>query len=229
LRDIVYIVRDEIVGKMNNQLKVKLIVGNVLTVCSLKWATVGKIVKDDLDNEYKVTEVNYDDFTITVTPLGSYVFTGKTLFLNTPYFFTGTPLATNSEWLTFSNDERNKTPFIWLVEPTSENVYDDEDTGYQRDSNLRVVFLDTNNINQWLTMDTHDNRLQSLYYMRDEFVKVIKGSPLFKGVSNSSVRNITKFGTESSRGFETNIIDSNLTGLDCRLTLSIYEEADCKC
>jgi hypothetical protein len=222
-------VRDEIVGKMNNQLKVKLIVGNVLTVCSLKWATVDKIVKDDLDNEYKVTEVNYNDFTITVTPLGSYVFTGKTLFLNTPYFFTGTPLATNSEWLTFSNDVGNKTPFIWLVEPTSENVYDDEDTGYQRDSNLRVVFLDTNNINQWLTMDTHDNRLQSLYYMRDEFIKVIKSSPLFKGVSNSSVRNITKFGTESSRGFETNIIDSNLTGLDCRLTLSIYEQADCKC
>ena len=99
MRDIVYIVRDEIVGKMNNQLKVKLIVGNVLTVCSLKWATVGKIVKDDLDNEYKVTEVNYDNFTVTVTPLGSYVFTGKTLFLNTPYFFTGTPLATNSECL----------------------------------------------------------------------------------------------------------------------------------
>jgi len=62
-----------------------------------------------------------------------------------------------------------------------------------------------------------------------KLVKVIKGSPLFKGVSNSSVRNITKFGTESSRGFETNIIDSNLTGLDCRLTLSIYNEADCKC
>mgnify|MGYP003654365238 CR=1 FL=1 len=176
-----------------------------------------------------MTEVNYDDFTITVTPLGAYVFTGKTLFLNTPYFFTGTPMATNSEWVKFSNDERNKTPFIWLVEPTTENVYDDDDTGYQRDSNLRVVFLDTNNINQWLTMDTHDNRLQSLYYMRDEFIKVIKSSPLFKGVSNSSVRNITKFGTESSRGFETNIIDSNLTGLDCRLTLSIYEEADCKC
>jgi len=78
-------------------------------------------------------------------------------------------------------------------------------------------------------MDTHDNRLQSLYYMRSEFVKAIKKNPLFKGISNSSVRNITKFGTESSRGFEKNIIDSDLTGLDCRLTLSIYNEADCKC
>lgn len=230
MKDIAYIVRDEIVAKMDNTVKVKSISGNDLTICgSLKWAAVLKTVKDSLDNEYTVTNVDHSTNVITVSPLGSYSFTGRWLYLNRPKFFTGTPLATDVEWRKLTDDERDKTPFIWLVEPTTETVFDGQDSSIERNSNVHIVFLDSNNVEDWLTLDTHDYRLQSLYNMRTEFINAIGKNLLFQGVSSSTVRNITKFGTEKNGSFDANIIAANLTGVDNRLTLSIYKTDDCNC
>lgn len=229
MRDIAFIVRDEIVANMNNVVNVKSFVGNILNTCGVKWAAPLKIVTDSLDNTYKIIAVNYDANTIELLPLGAHTFTGNVLNLNVPSYFTGTPTATDTEWRKYTDNESDKTPFIWLVEPTSETIYDDSDTSIARDSNIHVVFLDSNNVEDWLTLDTHTNRLQALYNMREEFINAIKRNLLFQGISNSTVRNLTKFGTESSKGFEQNIIAANLTGVDNRLTLSIYKKDGCNC
>lgn len=230
MKDIAYIVRDEIVAKMDNTIKVKSISGNDLTICGgLKWVAVLKIVKDNLDNEYRVTDVDTVTNIVTTEPLGAYSFTGKLLYLNRPHFFTGTPVATDTEWTKYTEDESDKTPFIWMVEPTSESVLDDQDSSIERNSNIHIVFLDTNNVEDWLTLDTHAYRLQALYNMRTEFINAVKKNTLFQGISNSTVRNITKFGTEKNGSFQANIIAANLTGVDNRLTLSIYKEDDCNC
>ena len=226
--DIAYIVRDEIVDKMNNVIDVDSIAGNDITISGcLKWAAILKTVTDNIGDEYKITEIDRANNVITVEPLGAYVFTGDILNLNLPYFFTGTPMATNAEWLQFTDDERKKTPFIWMVELTTEQPFDAKNAGrIERKSDIRIVFLDTNNVEQWLTLDTHDNRLQALYNMRSEFVRVINSNIIFNSIDNSSVVNLTKFGTETSNGFEKNIIDSNLTGIDCRFTLSILRKCN---
>ena len=229
MRDIADIVEKEIVAKMNNVVSVKSISGNSIITCGVKWACVDKIVKDSLGNDYTVISVDYDTKTIVVDPLGAYSFTGKTMALNLPYFFTGTPRATNTEWQEFSTDRRNKSPFIWLVEPTSETDFSDEDTSIERDSNLRIAFIDTNDTDNWLTMDIHKETLQPLYNMRSEFLNTIKRNLLFQGISNSNVQNLTRFGTQGRNGSEENIIGENLSGLDSRLTLSIYKTGDCNC
>jgi hypothetical protein len=229
LRDIANIVEKEIVDKMNNVLTVKQILGNIITTCGVKWACVNKVVQDSSGNDYDIVSVTHDTDTIEVRPLGAYVFTGTTLLLNTPHFFTGTPRATNTEWNEFSNDRRDKSPFIWLVEPTKEFDFPYSDTSIERDSKLRIAFIDTNDTDHWLTMAIHKNILQSLYNMRTEFLDTIKRGLLFEGVSNSSVQNLTRFGTQGRNGSEENIIGENLTGLDSRLTLSIYSIDGCKC
>ena len=229
MRDIADIVENEIVAKMNNIINVKQISGNDITTCGVKWARVGATVTDSLDNEYQITEVDKTTKVITVNPLGAYVFTGKTLILNKPYFFTGTPRATNTEWNEFSIDRRDKSPFIWLVEPTSETDLTDEDSSIERDSNLRIAYIDVNDTDNWLTKDIHEDLLQPLYNMRTEFLKTIRRNPLFEGVSGSTVQNLTRFGTQNKSGSEQNIIGENLSGLDSRLTLSIRETDDCNC
>lgn len=230
MRDIAYIVRDEIVDKMDNTVVVLSINGNDLTVCNVKWAAILKIVTDSANRQYQITAVNHDTNIITVNPLGDYLFSSGVLNLNVPSYFTGTPLATDQEWRKFTDDERNKTPFIWLVEPTSETLYDDDFRGIERDSDIHVVFLDSNNVEDWLTLDTHANRLQSLYNMRTEFVNAINNNQsVFHSIKNSTVRNLTKFGTESKNGFEANIISANLTGVDNRLTVSILRKACNNC
>jgi len=227
MRDIVYIVEEEIIDQMNCVITVLSINGTVLTVCNVKWARVGTVLTDSLSQTYTVTAVDYVLKTITITPNGAYTFVGKVINLNKPYFFTGTPISTNKEWKSFSNDQRQKVPFAWLVEPNDEDFKDDTNT-LERESDLLMVFLDSNDISQWQTMDTHDNRLRSLYNMVEEFVDTIKREPLFYSLEMSyKTKNFTKFGKETSSGMEANIIDGNLTGVELRLTLPINRADEC--
>ncbi len=227
MRDIVYIVEQEIVDNMDNIVTVSSIAGNVLTVCGTKWARIGKVVQDGSANDFTIAAVDQTLKTITVTPVGP-SFTGDTLALNVPTFVVGTPLATNKEWTGLERDERTKVPFIWMVEPTPE-VLNAQDNPVERASSIRIVFLDSNNIESWLTTDTHDNRLQALYNMVSEFITAIDGNNLFEPLTTKDIRNLTKFGTETAQGFDANIINANLTGIEVRLTLNINKEDDCIC
>ena len=212
---------------MNRNVTVSGIVGNVLSTCGVKWAAVNKIVEDGNATEFTVASVDYDADTITLVDATG--FTGN-MVLQKPYFFVGTPMATNAEWKKFSANEFSKVPFIWMVEPTSER-FDYTPNSLERESDVRVEFLDSNNIKDWITTETHDFKLQSLYNMYEEFVKAIRKNQLFDSdsLTGAAVRNLTKFGTETASGFESNIIDANLTGLDVRITLPIRKSNTCNC
>lgn len=227
MKDIIYIVEQEIIDKMNCNVTVNSITSNVLDVCNVKWAAVNKIVQDGSGTDFTVASVDYDVNTITLVDATG--FTGN-MVLQKPYFFVGTPMATNAEWKKAAANEFSKVPFIWMVEPTSER-FDFSGSSIERESDVRLEFLDSNNVTDWITKQTHDFKLQSLYNMYAEFVRVIETNPFFQWdlFTSSTVRNLTKFGTESANGFERNIIDANLTGLDTRMTLPIIKLYGCKC
>ncbi len=229
MKDIINIVQDEIIDKMDLTITVDSFIGGVLTVCNVKWARIGMIVTDGSLNDYTVTAVDYDLSTITVSPNGAYVFSGTTLTLIRHYFFVGTPIATNKEWKSFNRDERKKVPFAWMLEPTSESFKSEQDT-LERESSLIMIFLDSNNIEQWITTQTHSERLQALYNMVEEFVNTIKRNALFYSEDlEFDTKNFTKFGRETSSGMDSNIIDANLTGIELRLTLSVNRIGVCIC
>ena len=229
MRDIIYIVEEDIIDQMDCVVNVASYVGNVVTVCSHKWARTGTTVTDELSNTYTVVSVDYDTNEVELLPNGAWNFSGDSYTLTKPYFFTGTPLATNKEWSNFNADERNKVPFSWLVEPTSETFKSVEDT-LERESTLLIVFLDSNNVSQWITTETHANRLQALYNMVQEFVDTIKREALFYSDNlEYNTKNFTKFGRETSSGVENNIIDANLTGVELRLTLPVNKTTSCEC
>lgn len=230
MKDIVYIVEQEIVDKMNRNVTVKSFVGNTLTVCTFKWARVGSIVEDAFDNTYQITSVDYDNNLLEISPLGMYSFSGTNLILNKPSFFVGTPLSTNREWSQFDIDQRKKVPFVWMVEPTRERFKDLGDP-ISRESELRIVFLDSNDVEQWYTKDTHDNRLQALYNMVEEFIEAVRSNRLvfFSDDLEYTTKNFTKFGKETTQGVETNIIDANLTGIDLQVTVKVKRDYKCNC
>ena len=229
MKDIIYIVEQEIVDKMNIIVTVDSFIGNVLSVCDVKWARIGMIVTDGSSNEYTVTAVDYDLSTITVSPNGAYTFSGTTLTLVRPYFFVGTPIATNKEWKSFNRDERKKVPFAWMLEPTSESFNSSQDT-LERESSLIMIFLDSNNVEQWNTKETHSERLRAIYNMVEEFINTIKRNALFYSEDlDFNTKNFTKFGRETSSGMDSNIIDANLAGIELRLTLSVNRLGVCIC
>lgn len=238
MKDIFYIIKDEIVSKLDRNLVIYN--ANLLTdkwlvdiKCSVKWSRTFKTVTDSLGNIFTIVSVNYDTNQIglgiiydvndnVIEPIG-------TLVLELPEFFIGTPIRTNEEWLLFSSNEMKKTPFIWMLEPTSENILDYK-TDIERKSDIHLVLLDSNNSVQWQTKDVHDNRLQALYNLVFEIREAIRENIAYFDAFEQTydIKNFTRFGSESAGGFSANIIDADLTGIEMRFNLSILKQA-CNC
>ena len=237
MTDIYYLVRDEIVAKLDRKLTIEAVTITATTgvgICkSVKWARESKTVTDATARVYSIISVDYDTNTIELTnildafdapiaPVGP-------LTLELPTFFIGTPLRTNNEWRDFSSNEMNKTPFIWMLEPTSEEIQGFK-SSIERVSDIHLVVLDSNNSQQWQTGDVHDNRLQAIYNLVEEIRKAIALNVAYfdNSAETVKIKNFTRFGSESAQGFDANIIDADLTGVEMRFTLSVIKQA-CKC
>ena len=93
-----------------------------------------------------------------------------------------------------------------------------------------MIFLDSNNIEQWNTKETHSERLRAIYNMVEEFINTIKRNTLFySDTLDFDTKNFTKFGRETSSGMDSNILDANLAGIELRLTLSVNRLGVCIC
>jgi hypothetical protein len=237
--DIYNIVKQQIFDKLDKTIKVKSlepVSGKLkMYVCgSVKWARVGKTLRTNTSlANFPIVSVDYVNNSLILdfplTPLGVPIsWTGDTGTLNDVYFFIGTPLRTNAEWLSFSNNEMLKTPFIWLVEPTREKKLGVSSI-IERESEIRLLLLDNNNSANWLTKNVHENRLGALYNLASEIENVANDNvKWFKEIETVDVKNYTRFGTETPQGFEANIIDADLTGVEMRFTLKVIKQA-CNC
>ena len=238
--DIYNIVKQQIFDKLDKTIKVKSlepVSGRLkMYVCgSVKWARVGKTLRTNTSlANFPIVSVDYVNNSMILDfpkdPEGAPIsWTGDTGTLNDVYFFIGTPLRTNAEWLSFSNNEMLKTPFIWLVEPTREKKLGVSSI-IERESDIRLLLLDNNNSANWLTKNVHENRLGALYNLASEIENVANDNvKWFKEIETVDVKNYTRFGTETPQGFEANIIDADLTGVEMRFTLKVIKQAYCNC
>lgn len=225
MEDIVDIV-DEIVSMMNVDLTVIDVNGAVITVCSIKWARKGKLIIGSDEEPYLIVSVNNDLSQITLGK--AFTSPGKTVKIELPLYFHGTPRVTNSEWSAFSSNEMNKVPWIWLVEPVNERIEDDN-SSIERRSELEILFIDSRDGVNWTNDQIHAERSGLLYNMATEFINTIKRTPKFARLSPFNIMNLAKLGRENQSGFERNIIDSDLTALRLRVTLPIYKTSNCTC
>lgn len=225
MTDIYQIVKDEIIANIDNSIHVQSVLAAgseyTLTVCATKWARVGLKITDESLTEFTITGVSSNQIVCTgVNPWNGH---GQ---LQVYKFFIGTQMSTNKEWKEFDSDERKKVPFIWMVEPTKEEVQP-RGSSVERISDLRLIFLDDNNVLSWQTTDTHEQRLYAIYQAVEYFVKAVKANRRFKRLEGFTVKNFTRLGKEMEEGFVANVIDANLTGVELRLSLPIYK-ASCR-
>ena len=64
-----------IISRIDLNIAVKSIVGNKIYVCNTMHITLGKIVKDEFGNKYKVTDFSFNEWieVIPVNPRAAYV------------------------------------------------------------------------------------------------------------------------------------------------------------
>lgn len=228
MTDIVDIVEQEIVNKMDNILSVVTSSTNTVTVCSAKWVRIGKVLTDSDSNEYTITDVNYSTNTITLNT--NFIGENDFVTIERPYYFHGTPLVTSEEWGAFTNNEENKTPFVWLIEPVVERL-EGRESSRLGEFELVCYFVDGRDHVNWTNDNIHEKRSNILYAMANEFVDTIERNPIFPRLANrGQLRNLAKFGRETQQGFVENILDAQLTALELRLTLPIYKTSNlCIC
>jgi hypothetical protein len=205
-----------------------------LYLCDLKWIKVGSIISDGLGHEVPVIEVgtNYIVFDKTdyiAENEATFVWTSKTLtIVKDIYYVKGTALAVNGEWTKLTSDEREKTPFVWLVKPTTETT-NLNGQGIVRTAELRIYFLDATDVTNYTEDDHNVEVLTPLWQWVVAFFEAIRKNKDFANIDNYTSRELNRFGTETPQGFEANILDSNLSAIELRFTLSIRNGAKCLC
>ena len=196
-------------------------------ICNTKWARVGKYVKNSNDELYIITEVEPNEY-IKADPIAP---NGPPLdgiiTLPTPYWITGTRTATNREWTIKDNNLLDKTPIVWLLETLRFRQYGRQST-YDFDADLRIFFLDETDPVNYYTADHRENVVYPMQNLANEFINQIAGMRQFKVIKDYELITFSRFGVEQQTGMFQNILDANLSGVELRITLTMYK-ANCKC
>jgi len=232
MKDIFDIVKDEIIDKIDLTVKVISVsnVGSVFTIelCDNKWVRVNQYLNDGTHN-WLITAINSNGIITATKPSGSSNITKRQILtIKEPTFMSGTKLAVNSEWLSLTNDMRNKLPLIWLLESIEEQEFGIK-SSIERKSKIRVLFLDDNNPKQYLIKDYRKNVVSPMLGLKDSFVDAINKNLIFDYIESWSSKPFTRFGTENENGYLNNILDADLSGVQLDISLPIYKRKECKC
>jgi len=210
-------------GEINGEYNV---IESAFFTCDTKWARVGKIVFDEFANQYQITKVAVD-VSIQLSPIGHTNEPTDILYLPTPFWITGTKLATNAEWSKAEKSLMKKTPLAWLLEVIRLRKYG-RDSVIEFESDLRMFFLDETNATQYYTSDHRENVVFPMERLALEFIKQIENNRNFQTIDQYDIVTFSRFGVERENGMFQNVLDANLSGVELRITLTKFKE-NCKC
>jgi len=197
-------------------------------ICNTKWMRIGQVVEDASGEFYRILTIEYDEFVTwePLDPANQNPLEG-TISLPTPYWITGTQLATNREWTIKGPNLSAKLPLVWLLEVIRMRKYGMEST-YDFDADIRMFFLDETNVVQYYTEDHRELVMYPMEKLCAEFLKVVEEDARFVRYDDYELITFSRFGTERSDGMFANILDANLSGVELRIRLVKYKE-NCKC
>lgn len=218
-----------IINQIDTEIQVVSTDGVRVDVCSTLWISTDKRVGDGLGNVYKVTGFLNDTW-IDVTPIGGApIFGGSVVIAPSITFLHGSPSSTNSEYLQISKRTREKTPFIWLLEP-----YDDEpqalDSSVEFKFIPRLFFMDETNEPKWIN-DQHNTRaIKPMQNLVTAFKDVIDGDFSFKRLNSFRRTSRPRFGVVvTNQGSDDKIINEDLSGVEVNMTIELYDLSICNC
>jgi hypothetical protein len=196
-------------------------------VCATKWARVGKYVTDSNGAIYRITDVQIDEYIKAepIAPNGPPL--DGVINLPNPYWITGTRTATNREWTIKDNNLLDKTPIVWLLETLRFRQYGRQST-FDFDADLRIFFLDETDPVNYYTADHRENVVFPMQNLANEFISTIARLRQFKVIDDYELITFSRFGVEQQPGMFQNILDANLSGVELRITLTMYK-GNCKC
>lgn len=161
--------------------------------------------------DFKILEVDYDSKNITV--LGAPA-TANIFSMNPPFYFHGTPYATNAHISRLKDSE--KVPMIYLLEILREEIQA-EDSVFESIAELRFFFLDVANFEAWSTDEHYAKVIRPQRNLVDAFIKQARQSKLFGEIGELMLVPHVKFGVyQSEKGHLNSLFNDRLSGIELK-------------
>lgn len=244
-KDIVDILRYDLLPFIDNTVKVKSVVSDVdtytLVLCNIKWLKVGRIITIG-SYEFQVISINYltNEVVVNIPNPLAVIKKHDVGTIIRPIFIHGTKYTANIEWLkSIQFDTNTGLPLIWLYEYINEGV-NEQFSPYDSEANLRLFFLDgidltgDSLVNEYQNSDENfqirKQGVKPMLSLSDSFLDAVDESYKVERSSSSNRTTFSIFSNESTRNNEIiyeRILDANLGGVEIRPTLSIYKGVEC--
>ena len=183
-----------------------------LIVCDLYHAEVGRTVTIG-GNDYVIASIDSDTNTMVVTGADPIVVTTFNLYL--PFYFHGTPIATDDE-LVKENEANSKTPMIWLLETFGEEREQDPLSMHDRYFTGKLFFLTQADHEKWLTDEAYIKAIEPMDRLAQTFITYIESNPgdFDLPTLKYKIDSYAKFGVYiTNKGMEKNMFADKLSGV----------------
>jgi len=223
--------------KINGLIKVERIIDAtdsnyyIVQICELKWLRNGSFVTLNNTVTFAVSEIDYSLKTVKLTklnPLDTLV-NGDVLQLEFPAFNSGTPLNYNKERQMTINAAIQVAPInIWLLESIKgSRPLKTEYMGYSFDFVFYILY--DADLTNTLNAQRHETNIRYATQIRAEIERVLDETNGVFRTSELAFRELPIFGKETENGIEQYIIDANMSGIECRVSVRVTTEFLCKC
>ena len=118
------------------------------------------------------------------------------IYLTSPFYISGTKIATNNEWTISGNDLTTKTPLAWLLEIIRVRKYGRGNT-IDFESDIRMFFLDETDITNYYTKDHRENVVYPMQNLAMEFIEIIQENRQFQTLEDFELITFSRFGVRS--------------------------------
>lgn len=134
----------------------------------------------------------------------------------TPFFFHGTPLATNSHISRLKDD--SMVPMVYLYEVIRENL--GGPNSRMIESSLRLFFLDVSNFQDWDTDEHYSLAIRPMRNLADYFIwSAKKQVGKMQAGDRSEIITHAKFGAVNNKGHFQSIFNVHLSGVEVSIDL----------
>jgi len=188
------------------------------------WLTIGDIVEINAI-KYKVVSFIINE-SITIKPIT----TGGLPVVSTfdvikPNYIHGTLKMAQNE-VDAVLDKTMLVPFVYLFEIIRDRKNTDDESMIERETELRIFFLNSANTSDWLTEDHYENVIDPLQQMVNLFIKNIKNNKLFTDVLDYECTPLINVSEQGNQ--EVSVFDCNLSGIELRLFAQIRVDLGCE-
>jgi len=194
-----------------------------LTTCDTYW--IRKYLDITIDGvEYAVSSFIKDT---SITIPSTTLVTVNSFILTAPYYFHGSPMQVNNEFL-IQKQDANKYPLIYLVESLTDNHYDELDAN-DKDMNLRIFFLDSFANKNDEVNEHFINVIKPLNASLDYFVDKLKSNATTLPFSYDVINRVKVGLYSTNEGNTSQIFDDPLDGVEFVSTVTVLKSNNCKC